>query len=238
MLAAHEAARHPYGDSSLSRRDYSTRPSSVENGSSNLHMARDNKFKPTESIFTKDRDDCRALCAKLNSAITEGSGLEEIRRRFQSIVQPAGRGPASPSSSAPKTGEVGKNVSVDAPFRADYGYNLNIGDNVFIEGGCVFKDPAPIYIGAHTRIGTNVVISGEYMMADPGWHEWSRKVTVRIGKNCVIGTGCIISAPDKTELVIGDDVYIAPGQIITHDIPSRSRVPAQPYDDHHSLRPM
>jgi len=218
-MAQARSAQEAYNQSELNNRlnEYPPRPSSVENGSSS-HMAKENKYKPTEGVLTKDRDACRLLCRDLNSGIMGGNDIVDIRRRVLDIIQPKTLG-GSPSGSPSRVGELGKNVTVDAPFRADYGYNLNIGDDVFIESDCHFKDPAPIYIGPKTRIGANVLISSEYKMVDPEWQEWSRKIPIRIGKNCTIGDNCVITAPDKPgnqELIIGDNVWIGPGNVISY----------------------
>lgn len=53
-------------------------------------------------------------------------------------------------------GSVGELVRIRAPFHCDYGYNIRLGNDTFVNFGAVFLDVAPITIGAHVRIGPNV----------------------------------------------------------------------------------
>ena len=44
-------------------------------------------------------------------------------------------------------GKVGNNVEIKIPFMCDYGYNIEIGDNVFINYNCTMLDCNKIKIG-------------------------------------------------------------------------------------------
>ena len=55
-------------------------------------------------------------------------------------------------------GKVGKNVRISQPFSVDYGYNISIGDNCFINMNCTLLDAGPISIGKNTLLGPNVKI--------------------------------------------------------------------------------
>lgn len=46
--------------------------------------------------------------------------------------------------------------TVLGPVRCDYGYNVRLGANVFINSYCTFIDTTPITIGARTLVGPNV----------------------------------------------------------------------------------
>ena len=58
---------------------------------------------------------------------------------------------------------IGCNVSDDfrvfPPFFTDFGKNIHLGKNVFINAGCKFQDQGGIYIGDNVLIGHNVVIA-------------------------------------------------------------------------------
>jgi len=44
------------------------------------------------------------------------------------------------------------------PFHCDFGYNIRIGSNVFLNFNCVILDVVPVTIGAGTQIGPAVQI--------------------------------------------------------------------------------
>ncbi|KAF2672777.1 hypothetical protein BT63DRAFT_136362 [Microthyrium microscopicum] len=236
MAAARKALNHTV--SSEPRMDYNPMSNPIDVRPSSV-TAEDKqpKFKPTERLMTREREVCRTACGKFNSAMFEGSGDDEIRRRFRLIVIPDPHQGSSPSD---RQAAVGKDVWVDAPFSADYGHNLQIGDEVRIESGCKLKDATTIYIGNKTVIGPGVTISTEYAIPDTAWAGWCKKIPVRIGTGCYIGANCTIQAQDKDELVIGNNVYIGAGHTITMDIPAGTVLPArdtrgpmaQPYDSH------
>ena len=113
---------------------------------------------------------------------------------------------------------VGKNVWIEPDFRCEFGKNISIGDDVYINFGCVILDCGQVKIGNEVLIGPNVGIYDANHALDavermdgallPG------KVT--IGNRVWIGGGTII-LPNVT---IGDDTVIGAGSIVTHDIPS------------------
>ena len=53
---------------------------------------------------------------------------------------------------------VGRNCNVKAPFFCDYGYNIALGDGVFMNFNCVILDICPVSIGELTQIGPGVQI--------------------------------------------------------------------------------
>ena len=57
-------------------------------------------------------------------------------------------------------GKAGKNLVINPPFFCDYGSNIEVGDNVFINCYCVFLDEAKITIGSGSVIaGGSVVVN-------------------------------------------------------------------------------
>ena len=113
---------------------------------------------------------------------------------------------------------VGENVWIEPDFHCEFGKNITIGSNVYINFGCVILDCGQVTIGNNTLIGPNVgiynanhVLDAEERIAGgliPG--------NVHIGNRVWIG-GNTILLPNVT---IGDDAVIGAGSIVTHDIPS------------------
>lgn len=113
-------------------------------------------------------------------------------------------------------GSVGERVNIRAPFRIDYGYNIAIGDDVFINFGCIILDVCAVSIGAKTQIGPGVQILAADHPRDPAVRarmvEFGRPIT--IGANVWIGGGAIL-LPGVT---IGDDALIGAGAVVTRDV--------------------
>ncbi|MEP9400361.1 sugar O-acetyltransferase [Sphingomonas sp. VNH70] len=121
---------------------------------------------------------------------------------------------------------VGQGVNVRPPFHIDYGYNITLGDAVFINFGCVILDVCAVTIGAKTQIGPGVQILAADHPRDPAVRarmvEFGRPVT--IGANVWIGGGAIL-LPGVT---IGDDALIGAGAVVTRDVPAGATVVGNP----------
>lgn len=121
---------------------------------------------------------------------------------------------------------VGVGVNVRPPFHIDYGYNITLGDHVFMNFGCVILDVCAVTIGAETQIGPGVQILAADHPRDPAVRaqmlEFGRPVT--IGSNVWIGGGAII-LPGVT---IGDDALVGAGAVVTRDVPAGATVVGNP----------
>lgn len=123
-------------------------------------------------------------------------------------------------------GAVGKNVAVRAPFHVDYGYNISLGDGVFMNFGCVILDVVEVTIGAATAIGPGVQILTADHPRDPVERRTGLESgrPIRIGSNVWIGGGAII-LPGVT---IGDDAVIGAGSVVTRDVAPGATVVGNP----------
>ena len=101
------------------------------------------------------------------------------------------------------------------PFYTDFGKNIRIGRNVFINACCCFQDQGGISIGDGTLIGHRVVIA----TINHGLRQEERMdhhiAPVRVGRNVWIGSGSIL-LPGVT---IGDGATVAAGAVVTKDVP-------------------
>jgi len=123
-------------------------------------------------------------------------------------------------------GAVGQNVAVRAPFHVDYGYNIKLGDGVFMNFGCVILDVVEVTIGAATAIGPGVQILTADHPRDPVERRTGQESgrPVHIGENVWIGGGAII-LPGVT---IGDDAVIGAGAVVTRDVAKGATVVGNP----------
>lgn len=114
-------------------------------------------------------------------------------------------------------GKVAPGAWIEPPFYCDYGTQIELEEDVFVNFGCVLLDPAPIRIGAQTQLGPYVQLytadhprEAAARVAGP---ELARPIT--IGKRVWIGGGAIV-LPGVT---IGDDTTIGAGSVVARDIP-------------------
>lgn len=100
-------------------------------------------------------------------------------------------------------GNCGDSVWIESPFYCDYGINIKIGENTFVNYDCVFLDSNLITIGKNCLIGPKVQL---YTVIHP------LKASDRIvkTKNSNIAPYLTSSSP----ITIGDNVWIGGGTII------------------------
>lgn len=110
------------------------------------------------------------------------------------------------------------------PFYTDFGKNIEIGKNVFINSGCSFQDQGGIIIGDGTLIGHNVVLATLNHDFSPSKRDVLHPNSITIGKNVWIGSNSTI----LSGVVIGDGAIIAAGSVVTKDIPSNKIVAGVP----------
>ncbi|MFD1176450.1 sugar O-acetyltransferase [Paenibacillus puldeungensis] len=110
------------------------------------------------------------------------------------------------------------------PFYTDFGKNITIGKNVFMNTGCSFQDRGGIRIGSGSMIGMNVTIA----TLNHGLSLETRNITypspVTIGENVWIGSSATI-LPGVT---IGDNSVVAAGAVVTRNVPENSVVAGVP----------
>jgi maltose O-acetyltransferase len=125
-----------------------------------------------------------------------------------------------------RLGHVGRDAVIRPPFFCDYGYNIRLGDSVFLNFNCVILDVVEVTIGDRTQIGPAVQI---YTADHPRDAETRRAGLefgrpIRIGSDVWIGGGAIL-LPGVT---IGDGAVIGAGSVVTRDVPTGVTVAGNP----------
>jgi maltose O-acetyltransferase len=114
-------------------------------------------------------------------------------------------------------GAVGEDTWVRPPFFCDYGYNITLGDNVFLNFNCVILDVVPVTIGNRVQIASAVQI----LAADHPLDTETRAAGLENGRpitiedDAWIGGGAIL-CPGVT---VGSGSVIGAGSVVTRDIP-------------------
>ena len=134
-------------------------------------------------------------------------------------------------------GGVGEGVWIEPAFFCDYGENIFIGADTFINSGCVFLDCAEIRIGSNVLVGPGVQLltpTHPLRAADrivpPEERGGSRSPyrtqakPISIGDNAWLGAGTIV-VPGVS---IGANATIGAGSLVTTDIPADALAFGQP----------
>lgn len=109
---------------------------------------------------------------------------------------------------------VDKTFRLFPPFYTDFGKNITIGKNVFINSGCHFQDQGGIEIGDGTLIGHNVVLATINHDLNPSMKRKNHYAPIKIGNNVWIGSNATI----LQGVTIGEWAVIAAGAVVTEDV--------------------
>ena len=115
-------------------------------------------------------------------------------------------------------GRTGKTFSIVSPFFCDYGYNIEIGENFFMNMDCVILDGAKVTFGDNVFIapGCGFYTAGHPLDVERRNAGLEYALPIRVGNNVWIGAGvCVLPG-----VTIGDNTVIGAGSVVTKDIPS------------------
>jgi maltose O-acetyltransferase len=115
-------------------------------------------------------------------------------------------------------GGIGSRASIEPPFYCDYGTNVVIGDDVFVNFGAVFLDPGPITLGDQVQLGPMVQLLTADHPREAALRVAGRELAraIKIGPRAWLGGGVIV-CPGVT---IGEEAVIGAGSIVVRDVPA------------------
>lgn len=128
----------------------------------------------------------------------------------------------------------GNGLSIFAPFYCEYGINIHVGKECFVNYNCTFLDVSPITLGNGVWIGANVTLAtpNHPFLADErlntnypdGYHalEYSAPITIKDG--CWICSSATICGG----VTIGENSIVAAGAVVLRDVPPSSIVAGIP----------
>ena len=154
-------------------------------------------YRASDPELVRERLRCRSLLHAFNTQPDEDERLTILRALL---------------------GGIGIGSFIQPPFACDYGTNITIGDDVFINFNAVVLDCAAVTIGDGTQIGPGVQLRAADHPRDAETRrdllELARPIS--IGANVWIG-GAAIVLPGVS---VGDDSIIGAGSAVTRDVPS------------------
>lgn len=111
--------------------------------------------------------------------------------------------------------EIDDTFRMFPPFYADFGKNITIGKNVFINSCCHFQDQGGIEIGDGCLIGHNVVLATINHDLYPENNRVNHYAPIKLGKSVWVGSNATILAG----VTVGDWAVVAAGAVVTRDVP-------------------
>lgn len=119
---------------------------------------------------------------------------------------------------------VPESVTLFPPFHCEFGKNLTLGENVFINMSCTFQDAGGITIGDGALIGHGSTVVTLNHAVDPARRADMVPAPVDIGRSVWLGAGVTV-VPGVT---IGDGAIVGAGAVVTKDVPANAIVAGVP----------
>ena len=149
-------------------------------------------------------------------------GLVQERLRARRLVQAFNA--TAPDDAQARTrilgellGHRGERVTIEPPFHCDYGDNIEIGDDTFINFNCIVLDCAAVRIGRRVLIAPGVQILAATHPLDVATRRSGRELArpVTIGDDVWLGAGAIVNPG----ITIGAGSVIGSGSVVAADVP-------------------
>lgn len=123
------------------------------------------------------------------------------------------------------TGErLDASSGINLPFYTDYGSNISIGRNVFINTGVMFSDLGGITVEDGVLIGPFAKVVSVNHPLDQSERRSLQLQSVVLKKNAWIGAGATI-LPGVT---VGENAVVAAGAVVSKDVPDNTLVAGVP----------
>lgn len=139
---------------------------------------------------------------KLNTVITDD--IQEINAIFSELI---GK-------------KVDDTFFIIPPFYSDFGENITIGKNVFVNHACTFMDRGGITIEDNVLIGPKVNLITTNHPINPAERRATISQPIVLKKGAWIGVGATI-LPGVT---IGENSIVAAGSVVSKDVPDNTIV--------------
>ena len=165
----------------------------------NAQLQRDNHIaagSPTHEFMHKAADEARKTTTLINGAYHTDEELRALMSRLVGY-------------------KVDDGFRLFPPVYTDFGKNIKIGKDVFVNSGCCFQDQGGVTLGDGCLVGHNVVFATLDHDKRPGRRGDMTAAPIVVGKDVWIGAHATI----LKGVTIGDGAIVAAGAVVTRDVP-------------------
>lgn len=165
----------------------------------NAQLQRDNHIaagSPAHEFMHKAADEARKTTASINGAYRTDEELRALMSRLVGY-------------------RVDDGFRLFPPVYTDFGKNIKIGKDVFVNSGCCFQDQGGVTLGDGCLVGHNVVFATLDHDKRPGRRGDMTAAPIVVGKDVWIGAHATI----LKGVTIGDGAIVAAGAVVTRDVP-------------------
>lgn len=115
-------------------------------------------------------------------------------------------------------------VVVFPPFHSEFGRNLHLGRDVFVNMGCRFQDTGGIEVGDGSLIGHGCTVTTLNHSLDPSRRSDMTPARVEVGRRVWLGANVTVVPGVR----IGDGAVVGAGAVVTRDVPPDTVVAGVP----------
>ena len=165
----------------------------------NAQLQRDNHIaagSPAHEFMHKAADEARKTTALINGAYHTDEELRALMSRLVGY-------------------RVDDGFRLFPPVYTDFGKNIKIGKDVFVNSGCCFQDQGGVTLGDGCLVGHNVVFATLDHDKRPGRRGDMTAAPIVVGKDVWIGAHATI----LKGVTIGGGAIVAAGAVVTRDVP-------------------
>jgi maltose O-acetyltransferase len=163
-------------------------------------------FNALDPELINERKRAKALCFEYNQLHPDQKGLrqQKLSKLLGRAIKP----------------------TLEPNFQCDYGYNISLGRNVYMNHNCTILDAAPVTLGDNVMIGPNVTLSTTThpLQASQRKDGITQAKAITIADDVWIGMGVSI----LPGVSVGTGAVIAAGSVVTKDIPEHVVVAGVP----------
>lgn len=198
----------------------------VDEGENLARMERGELYYAFTPQLIAERQRCTRILGRLNSA--GELSRREIAGYWKEITKDDRPLPPPAATDEEEDAILHEYPWIERPIRMDYGTNVKVGSNVFINVNCTIIDTCTVSIGSRTLVGPNVSFFSGTHPLDPDLRNGTNGP--ELGKPITIGNDCwiagnVIILPGVT---IGDGCTIGAGSVVTKDVPAYHCVAGNP----------
>lgn len=165
----------------------------------NAQLQRDNHIAAgslAHEFMHKAADEARKTTALINGAYRTDEELRALMSRLVGY-------------------RVDDGFRIFPPVYTDFGKNIKIGKDVFVNSGCCFQDQGGVTLGDGCLVGHNVVFATFDHDKCPSKRGDMTAAPIVVGKDVWIGAHATI----LKGVTIGDGAIVAAGAVVTRDVP-------------------